>query len=173
MEIVEDLESWTLDYQQRWLADLEKNGQQNWKLYSYVKNKESVAGKAVDLSKSRLALISTAGAYLKDSHEPFDAANMLGDYTIRCFPSSTDFTELDYAHEHYDQTAVRADAQVLLPLRHLEELTQTGKVSELAPSVISYSGYQPDVSKIVHELVPAVIELAQQDRIEAALLVPS
>lgn len=60
-------------------------------------------------------LISSAGGYLKNEQEPFDAANDLGDYTIRTFPSTTQPEQIAFAHEHYDQR-LKSDQQVLLPL---------------------------------------------------------
>ena len=105
------------------------------------------AGPAIKLSESRLILISTAGGYLRGSQEPFDASNDLGDTSIRLFPSSTPLDALAYAHEHYDHDAADADPQVLLPLRHLDDL--------------------------VAESVPQVLEAALASGADAALLVPA
>lgn len=61
------------------------------------------------MRRSRLVLISSAGGYLPAGQEPFDAANPLGDYTIRLVPSATPLAEIAYAHDHYDHTAVNTD----------------------------------------------------------------
>lgn len=173
MKILEDLEQWRAEFEQGWLAHYQKTGGFDWKLYNRPKNKVAPSGPGVDLSQSRLALIPSAGAYLADSQEPFDAENDLGDYTIRRFPSLTPFEALAYAHTHYDQTAVNQDPQVLLPLRHLEDLVQEGVIGELAPSVISFSGYLPEVNRTINELIPAIIEAAKAEEIDAALMVPA
>jgi hypothetical protein len=173
MEIVENLTQWQADYEQGWLAYFKETGQLDFTRYVRPHNKSAPAGPGVDLSQSRLALISSAGAYLRDSQEPFDAPNPLGDYTLRLFPSDTPFEKLAYAHDHYDHTAVLADPQVLLPLRHLADLTRAGVVGELAPSVFSFSGYQPDLVRVVNELIPAVIAAVKREQINAALLVPA
>lgn len=121
-----------------------------------------------------MALISSAGAYLRDSQGPFitDYA-ALGDYTIRLFPNSTPFETLAFAHGFYDHTAVDEDPQVLLPLRHLEDLVSEGVIGELAPSVISFCGFQPNVERTVNELIPTILEAAKAEAIDAALLVPA
>ena len=173
MKILEDFEQWKTEYEQGWLAHLKATGEFNWKIYNRPTNKVAPSGPAVDLSRSRLGLISSAGAYLSASQEPFDAENDFGDYTIRLFPPSTAFTDLDYAHTHYDQTAVRSDPQVLLPLRHLEDLVAEGVIGELAPWVISFSGYLPDVERTINELIPQIVAAAKQEEIDAALLVPA
>lgn len=137
------------------------------------KNSVAPAGRRVELSRSRLALISTAGGYLPATQAPFDAANPLGDYTIRRFPSAAPLSEIAYAHDHYDHTAVDADPQVLLPLGHLAELVAEGQIGALTPNVISFMGYQPDVGRVLDELIPAIRAAVQAEGADAALLVPS
>jgi hypothetical protein len=62
---------------------------------------------------------------------------------------------------------------VLLPLGHLADLVSKGTIGELAPAVISFSGYQPDVVRAVDELIPAIVTAAQKMQADAALLVPA
>ncbi len=173
MEIVENLSEWEATFRSNWLAHFNETGQTDWSQYNRPNNKTAPAGPGIDLSQSRLALISTAGAYLRHSQEPFDAPNLLGDYTIRLFPTASPFSDLAYAHDHYDHTAVNEDPQVLLPLRHLEDMVAEGAIGELAPSVTSFSGYEPDVKRVVDELIPAILEAARAEEIDAALLVPA
>ena len=173
MEIVEKIDQWQAEYETGWLAHLYDTGQFNWDLYPRPQNKTAPAGRSVDLTKSRLMFISTAGAYLTGTQQPFDAPNHIGDYTIRQFPVDTPFEALAYAHEHYDHTDVNADPQVLLPLRHLEQMVIEGKIGELAPSVISFSGYHPDVVRVVNELTPAILDVAKEEKPDAVLLVPA
>ena len=173
MEILENRDQWLADFQSGWLAHYQQTGEIDWGRYNRPDNSTQVPGKGVDLRQSRLMLVSTAGGYLGASQQPFDAANPLGDYTIRTFPSSTSFDDLAFAHEHYDQTAVREDPQVLLPLRYLAELVGKGDVGELSPSVVSYMGYQPDLSRVVDETAKAILQVAQAEHVHAALLVPA
>jgi D-proline reductase (dithiol) PrdB len=174
MKILEDLAQWKTEYEQGWLAHYQTTGEFDWKRYNRPKNSAAPAGPGVDLSQSRLALISSAGAYLRGSQEPFITDHAaLGDYTTRLFPSSTSFAALAFAHGFYDHTAVNEDPQVLLPLRHLEDLVREGVMGELAPSVISFCGFQPDVERTINELIPAIVEAARAEAIDAALLVPA
>lgn len=173
MEILEDRAAWEAAFRAGWLAHYERTGTTDFKQYNRPKNSLAPAGRAVDLSRSRLVLISSAGGYLPASQPPFDAPNSLGDYSLRRFPTATPLAEVAYAHEHYDHTAVEADPQVLLPLSHLADLVAAGAVGALAPSVISFMGYQPDVGRVLDELVPAIRAAVQAEQAEAALLVPS
>jgi len=172
--ILENAEEWLDTYRQGWLAHLQATGEADYKgRYVRPKNSTVPAGRGVNLAQSRLVLITSAGAYLRDHQPPFDADNLLGDYTLRLFPSSTRLDALAYAHDHYDHSAVNSDPQVLVPLRHLENLVVDGVIGELAPCVISFSGYQPDATRTVSEVIPAVIEAARAAEIDAALLVPA
>lgn len=173
MEILENLESWQKEFEQGWLAHYQDTGEFDWSRYPKATNKEIPAGPGIDLSQSRLILISTAGAYLPASQEPFDAANPLGDYTLRLFPAATPFAGIAYAHDHYDHKDVNQDPQVLLPLRHLEDLVKEGVIGHLAPTIVSYSGYQPDATRVVRELIPPLLEAVKDEQVDAALLVPA
>ncbi len=125
------------------------------------------------MSKARILLISSSGAYLPSQDKPFRAANLLGDYSLRTFSSATPLAELEYAHDHYDQTAVREDPQVLLPIDHLKALVQEGILGELSKTVISFMGYQPLVYKVMRKTIPAIIDIVKKESIDAVLLVPS
>jgi hypothetical protein len=173
MDIVENLDEWQAEFDSTWLAHFKETGETDWKIYPKPNNKTAPSGEGVDLSQSRLLFITTAGGYLKDSQEPFDAADDLGDYTLRRFPISTPFEELAYSHEHYDHADIEADPQVLLPLRHLEGLVADGTIGELVPNVVSYMGYQPQVRRIVEELIPSIVDIALAEKAHAALLVPA
>ena len=173
MEIVENLDAWQVAFSQGWLAQFEKTGKPDWNRYPKIENRAAPPGPAINLGQSRLALISSAGAYLADSQEPFDAPNPLGDYGIRLFPSTIPVNRIAYAHDHFDHTAVIQDHQVLLPLQHLADMVVEGEVGELAPSVISFMGYQPDAERVVIELIPTIVDVALTEQIDAALLVPA
>ena len=172
MDIIENFEQWQTDYFEEWLPHYEKTGELVWLNYPRAHNRTAPAGPGIDLAQSRLLLISSAGGYLRDEQEPFDAANELGDYSIRTFPVNSPFERIAFAHEHYDHTAVNADPQVLLPLQHLQDMVTEGKIGALT-AVISYSGYQPDVGRILNETIPAILEATQVEKAEGALLVPA
>ncbi len=170
---LENQEAWSTRYREGWLKHHQDTGEFDWKLYEKPINTQSVAGGAVRLSQSRVMLISSAGGYLRDSQAPFDAPHPYGDYSIRVFPSSTPLDKIGIAHDHYDHQFVDADRQVLLPLRHLEDLACEGVIGSVSPNVINFMGYQPDAGRVVDELVPQIIAAIYAEKADAALLVPS
>ena len=171
MEILENREEWVASFRGSWLAHWHQMGDIDWKRYPRPKNHTAPAGRGIDLPGSRLMLVSSAGGYLPDQQQPFDAAHPLGDYSIRLFPSSMPLDTLAIAHDHYDHTAACQDPQVLIPLRHLEDLVREGKIGELSPSVVSFMGYQPDVTRVIDETIPAIAQAAQVEQVDATLLV--
>ena len=173
MEILENREQWIASFRDGWLAHYRQTGEIDWELYPRLRNKVAPAGPGIDLSASRLMLISSAGGYLPEEQQPFDTADPLGDYTIRSFPTSTVPDQLAFAHDHYDLAAVTQDQQVLVPLRHLEDLGAEGVIGELASSVVSFMGYQPDVGRVIEETIPAILHVAQAEQVDAAVLVPA
>ena len=137
------------------------------------RNAQAPAGKGIDLASSRLLLITSSGAYLKDEQEPFDAEHQVGDYSIRPFPFTTPASDLAFAHTHYDHAAVDADPEVLIPLGHLSRMVDEGRIGEMAPTVISFSGYLRDVARVVDEVIPPMLEIARKEQADGALLVPA
>ena len=173
MEILENRAEWDAEFRAGWLAEFEEKGTTNWKIYNRPHNSPLPPTPGIDLSQSRLVLISSAGTYLTDSQEPFDATDLLGDYTVRVWSTDTPFSALSIAHDHYQHDAIKADSQVLLPIGHLQDMVESGEIGELSPSVISYMGYQPDIRRTVDELIPPLLAIVQELQADAALLVPS
>ncbi|NJN16200.1 MAG: hypothetical protein HC822_07960 [Oscillochloris sp.] len=173
MSVLEDRAAWEAAFRAGWLAHYEETGTADWKRYNRPTNQQAIGGPGVDLAASRLLLISSAGGYIAASQKAFDAENNMGDYTIRRIPMTTDPTEIAFAHTHYDHTAVDSDQQVLVPLGHLNDLVRAGTIGALTPNMISFMGYQPDVSRVLDTLIPAVVAAAKAEGAQAALLVPS
>ena len=173
MKIVENFEQWQADYFNEWLPHYEKTGELVWLNYPRAHNRMAPSGPGIFLAQSRLILISSAGGYLRAEQEPFDAADDLGDYSIRTLPADTPFARIAFAHDHYDHTAVNTDPQVLLPLQHLQDLAGAGQIGALTRSVISYSGYQPDITRILDQTIPSILQAARLEQADGALLVPA
>jgi hypothetical protein len=173
MEILENLDEWFAEYSAGWLAHFKDTGEKNWRIYNRPRNSIAPGGPSIKLEESRLMLVSTAGGYLARSQEPFDDKNALGDYTVRTFSSRTPLDDLAFSHAAYNHAAVEEDPQVLVPLRHLEDMVQEGSIGELTPSVISICGYMPDASRLVKETIPLIVQIARKQEAQAALLVPA
>ena len=125
-----------------------------------------------ELRECQVAVISSAGLYLKDSQEPFDAESITGDNSYRAFPAETPREALEIAHGHYDSTAARKDLNAVLPIDRLRELVAEGFIGGLTPTIYSFMGYQPDNWDVRARLAPEIAERVALDRADAALVLP-
>lgn len=173
MEILENRAEWEQTYQDNWLAHYQETGETKWDLYNRPDNKIVPSGKGINLSQSRLMLVSSAGSFLTDSQDRYDDENDLGDYSIRLIPSDVDPNQLTYAHTHYDHTAVNMDSEVLIPLGHLQDKVDAGEIGSLTENFVSFMGYQPDISQLIDVTIPQIVEAAKAQQADAVLLVPS
>lgn len=124
------------------------------------------------LAQSRVALISTAGVYLKNQfHEPFDGANPYGDPSFRELPAHhLDLSDLAIAHTHYDHQYAEQDMNVVFPLDRLRELQKMGVFGELAPLAYSFMGYVTRPLRLLSEYVPNLVERLRRAEVDVAFL---
>ncbi len=127
------------------------------------------------LSECTLAVLSTAGLYLKDSQPPFDAANIEGDWTWRELPADASPAELGIAHTHYPHEAAKTDLNAVYPLDRLRELVAEGRIGALAGKHYSISGYCTRADLVVEKSAPellASLGAAAADGADVVLHVP-
>ncbi len=173
MQILEHENEWAQNYQKAVIKPFLDTGVYRFDGYAFAHNRCAPQGTGVDLASVRLLFISSSGAFIPGEQAPFAAEDPLGDYSLRRIPAETPLAELDYAHAHYDQAAVREDPQTLLPVRLLRQKKAQGTVGALTDHWVSFMGYQPDLTRVVHETIPPILDLAAAENAQAALLVPA
>ncbi|TAK13102.1 MAG: hypothetical protein EPO32_06465 [Anaerolineae bacterium] len=171
LAVLEDPLEWLRQFQTGWLAHYERTGEQDWARYNRPRNTLAPCGPGIQLARSRILVITTAGFFLRDAQAAFNASDPLGDYTLRLIPSDTPVERLSFAHPELD-SAVNHAAD-LFPLESLRAIEATGFIKQLLSPVVSFMGHQPNVLRTVKELVPAVLAAARQARAHAALLLPA
>ena len=125
------------------------------------------------LAESRIALLSSAGIYLKASQPPFDSEGERerpewGDPTWRVIPASTTPDECGVAHLHINDEDVRADPEIALPMRGLAELVET------VDGHIAVMGYQDrDLQDWQRTTAPAIIEHLREREADGVILAPA
>jgi len=116
-----------------------------------------------------LALISSAGAYI-DGTQPF-AGN--SDSSFREIPVEVESADLRYVARGYDPAAVQQDMNAEVPLERLFEFENNGIIGQLNSVFWSFSGFIPDATLLVEDLVPKLLERLNRYEVQAALLVPA
>ncbi|NIT65061.1 MAG: hypothetical protein GWO39_15305 [Gammaproteobacteria bacterium] len=150
-----------------------KNWKEAFKTYPFVVNAHAPwTPLTKPLAECRVALLSTAGAYVKDEQPPFDAENIEGDWTVREIPTDVDYAQLELAHTHYDHARADQDLNCVFPLQRLRELVAEGVIGSLAARHYSISGYCTTADKVAEHTAPQVAMRAKQDAVDAVLHVP-
>jgi D-proline reductase (dithiol) PrdB len=99
------------------------------------------------LAESRIALLTSAGIFLKHSQPPFDLEREQthpewGDPTWRAIPAATQAADIGVAHLHINDEDVLADPEIALPMRLLDHLASEGVIGGAVAEHISVMGYQ-------------------------------
>ena len=99
------------------------------------------------LQESRIALLTSAGLYVKATQPSFDlererAQPEWGDPGWRPIPAPATAADLGVAHLHINDEDVLADPEIALPGRLLEQFATDGVIGSAAGEHISVMGYQ-------------------------------
>jgi hypothetical protein len=115
------------------------------------------------LQESRIALLTSAGLYVKSTQPSFDvererANPEWGDPTWRSIPADSGPAELAVAHLHINDEDVLADPEIALPARLLEQLAAERVIGSTTSQHLSVMGYQERSlegwrDRTVHELI--------------------
>lgn len=95
------------------------------------------------VAESKVALVATAGVYLKHGlQEPYDEGRPGGDPTFREFPVVVQYEDL--AVSESQQAAAEADLNLVFPLERLRAMAASGAIDAVAPFAYSFSGAVAD-----------------------------
>ena len=99
------------------------------------------------LAQSRIALLTSAGFYVKSSQPSFDLDREQthpewGDPTWRAIPATTGAGDIGVAHLHINDEDLLADPEIALPMRLLGELAAEGVIGATVPEHYSVMGFQ-------------------------------
>jgi hypothetical protein len=99
------------------------------------------------LAESRIALLTSAGIYLKSSQPSFDLEHeqthpSWGDPSWRPIPANAKPADIRVAHLHINDEDVLADPEIALPANLLEQLAAEGVVGSATADHLSVMGFQ-------------------------------
>ncbi len=102
---------------------------------------------AVPVERATIALLTSAGLYLKGSQPPFDAERerrepTWGDPTYRVIPRNVRQEDIAASHLHLNTRDFYVDFNVALPIRVFAELEAEGRIGRLADEHYSFMGFQ-------------------------------
>ena len=122
-----------------------------------------------ELSRSKLALVTTAGLHLR-ADKPFKSA----DPSYRVIPSSAKAQDIVQSHASigFDHTGVYRDINITFPIDRLRELVEQDAIGSLSEHYYSFMGAQRDPRRLIEETGPEVAQLLKAEAVDLALLIP-
>lgn len=125
------------------------------------------------LSQAKVALVTTAALHLPEQ-AAFDPSIRGGDSSFRELPATVEVSNLRIAHRSsaFDQNGANQDRNLVFPLDRFRELLTSKKVGALNHRHFSFMGSITSPGRLISETAPAVAKFLQEDRVDAAFLVP-
>ncbi|MCA9829458.1 MAG: glycine/sarcosine/betaine reductase selenoprotein B family protein [Dehalococcoidia bacterium] len=101
----------------------------------------------VPVTAAKIALLSSAGIYLKESQRPFDIERekrepTWGDPTYRVIRRDVQQQDVAATHLHLNTRDIEEDINVALPIRAFAELEKRGDIGSLADEHYAFMGFQ-------------------------------
>jgi D-proline reductase (dithiol) PrdB len=131
------------------------------------------------LAESRIALLTSAGLYLKATQESFDLEREQtqpewGDPTWRRIPPASNPSDLAVAHLHINDEDLLVDPEIALPAKALAQLVADGVVGSATPHHISVMGYQErSLDGWRQETLPELIVQLRDQNADGLILAPA
>ena len=134
---------------------------------------------AKPVEECTIALMTSAGIYLKDSQLPFDEARewrepTWGDPAYRAIPSDVRQEQIACSHLHISHEDLLEDVDTVLPIRTFKQLEREGVIGRLADVHYSFMGYQErGLNDWRTKQGPELAAKLKERKVDALLLAPS
>jgi len=133
------------------------------------------------ISECKFSLVTSGGLYYKDIEPPFDLDRerdqpTWGDPSYRTIPTSIPQSEIGVSHLHFNTEDVLQDVNILLPIRHFQEMIVEGKVGTLAEHAYSFMGFQgfpPNTTEWHQTYAPEVAKKMKAEAVDCVFLTPA
>jgi D-proline reductase (dithiol) PrdB len=131
------------------------------------------------LAQSRIALLTSAGIYVKPTQPPFDlehekAHPSWGDPTWRAIPATSSPSDLGVAHLHINDEDLVADPEIALPMHVLAEFAGDGVIGGAASNHIGVMGFQDRRLRDWHRTTaPEIVAFLRDQQTDGLILAPA
>ena len=131
------------------------------------------------LNQAKIALLSSAGIFLRTEQEPFDMERerqepTWGDPSFRLIPAGVTQAEIGATHLHINTADLLLDLNIALPIHRLEELADAGVVGAVPEEHYSVMGYQEEGADVWRtQTGPEITARCHAAEIDALILAPA
>ncbi len=126
-----------------------------------------------ELSRCRVALITTAGLHLPEQM-PYNDKIMGGDCSYREIPNTIETQVLALGHRSkaFDASGTESDINLVFPLDRFRELENAGEIGSLNDRHFSFMGSITKPKRLIEKTAPEVGEMLKADDVDVAFLTP-
>jgi D-proline reductase (dithiol) PrdB len=131
------------------------------------------------LAAARIALLTSAGLYVRGKQASFDLEREQsnpewGDPSWRSIPANVDAADIGVAHLHINDEDIKADPEIVLPSRLLEQLAAEGMVGSATAVHLSVMGYQDrSLEGWRRETLPDLVATLRDQQADGLILAPA
>ena len=131
------------------------------------------------LREARIALLTSAGVFLRNRQQPFDVEREQthpewGDPTWRPIPAGARADDIGVAHLHINSADIRADPEIALPSHLLAQLAAEGLIGAAAETHFAVMGYQDrHLNEWRDKTAPEVIAALRDEHADGLILAPA
>ncbi len=123
-----------------------------------------------DLTKARVALVTTAGLHLRS-----DPNFVAGEATFRVIPGDATAADLiqTQTSANFDRAAIQQDLNVTFPLDRFREMVAAGRIGSLATNHYSLMGALTRWERLIDETAPALARRLLDDGVQVVFITPT
>ena len=127
-----------------------------------------------DISRCRLALITTGGVHLR-SQPPFDMKDPAGDPSFREIPADASPRNLKITHNYYDHSDADRDINIVFPIERIRILEEEGDIGAVNHRHFSFMGHitHHHIDTLVTDTAPRVAAMLKADGVDITILTPA
>jgi hypothetical protein len=130
------------------------------------------------LAAARIALLTSAGLYVRNTQSTFDLERERnnpewGDPSWRSIPANVDVPDIGVAHLHINDADIKADPEIALPARLLDQLVSEGVVGSATAEHLSVMGYQDrSLEGWRKDTLPQLVAKLREQQADGLILAP-
>ena len=131
------------------------------------------------LEEAKIALLTSAGVFMRDSQQPFDVEREQshpewGDPSWRALPAGAGSGDIGVAHLHINTADIQADPEIALPSRLLARLASEGVIGAAAESHFAVMGYQErHLNDWREKTAPEIVAALRDEQADGLILAPA
>ncbi len=135
---------------------------------------DKMAALTTPLYMANVAIISSAGLYIKNEQESFDTKIKGGDYSFREITKDVNLSQFKDGHRSgsFDHTGLRADPSGVMPIPQLIQLAEEGMIGKVNHRHFSVMGSILAPIRFVKKTIPEIIQKLKEDSVQIVLLIP-